>query len=160
MESIGVLMVYPVSTYLEEELNKRFKLFRIWEFPKKEFLKENSNSNSIRAIVGNGKAGVDSDMIDSLPKLEIISNHGVGMDKIDLVKCKEKGIRVTYTPDVLTEDVADLAIGLILATLRKICECDRTLYVLLILLDGLAALKEYPGGYRMLLEIDGLCAPV
>ncbi|KAF8396458.1 hypothetical protein HHK36_018077 [Tetracentron sinense] len=57
-------------------------------------------------------------MINSLPKLEIISSYSVGLDKIDLARCKEKGIRVTNTPDVLTEDVADLAIGLILATLR------------------------------------------
>ncbi|KAF8389185.1 hypothetical protein HHK36_025878 [Tetracentron sinense] len=89
----------------------------LWIFPKqKDFLKE--NSNSIRAIVGNATAGADAEMINSLPKLEIISSYSVGLDKIDLPRCKEKGIRVTNTPDVLTEDVADLAIGLILATLR------------------------------------------
>ncbi|KAF8407655.1 hypothetical protein HHK36_006788 [Tetracentron sinense] len=89
----------------------------LWIFPKqKDFLKE--NSNSIRAIVGNATAGADAEMINSLPKLEIISSYSVGLDKIDLARCKEKGIRVTTTPDVLTEDVADLAIGLILATLR------------------------------------------
>jgi len=60
-----------------------------------------------------------------LPKLEIISSFSVGLDKIDLGKCKEKGIRVSNTPDVLTDDVADLAIALILATLRRICESDR-----------------------------------
>lgn len=49
----------------------------------------------------------------------------VGLDKIDLARCKEKGIRVANTPDVLTDDVADLAIGLILAVLRRICESDR-----------------------------------
>lgn len=84
-----------------------------------------ANSNSIRAVVGNASASADSELIDSLPSLEIVSNYSVGLDKIDLAKCKEKGIRVSYTPDVLTEDVADLAIGLILATLRGICECDR-----------------------------------
>ena len=49
----------------------------------------------------------------------------MGVDKVDLEKCREKGIRVTYTPDVLTDDVADLAIALMLALLRKICESDR-----------------------------------
>ena len=64
-------------------------------------------------------------MIETLPKMEIVSSFSVGLDKIDLVRCKEKGIRVTNTPDVLTEDVADLALALILATLRRICESDR-----------------------------------
>lgn len=117
-------MTCPMSTPLEEELDKKFKLFRFWNFPDKiDFLKQ--NSNSIRAIVGNATAGADALLIDSLPKLEIISSFSVGLDKIDLGYCKQKGIRVTNTPDVLTEDVADIAIGLILATLRRICESDQ-----------------------------------
>lgn len=117
-------MACSMSPYLEQELDKRFKLFRFWNFPqKKEFLKE--HSTSIRAVVGNASAGADAELIDALPGLEIVSSYSVGLDKIDLGKCKEKGIRVTNTPDVLTEDVADLAIGLILAVLRRICECDR-----------------------------------
>ncbi|KAL7162464.1 hypothetical protein ACSBR2_042870 [Camellia fascicularis] len=124
MDAIGVLMVCPMSLYLEQELESRFKLFRFWNFPqKKEFLKD--NSSSIRAVVGTATAGADADLIESLPSLEIVANFSVGLDKVDLVKCKEKGIRVTNTPDVLTEDVADLAIGLILTTLRRVCECDR-----------------------------------
>ncbi|KAK9282416.1 hypothetical protein L1049_005333 [Liquidambar formosana] len=124
MEAIGVLMACPMSAYLEQELEKRFKLYKFWNFPQKnDFLKD--HSHSIRAIVGNASAGADAEMIDALPKLEIVSSYSVGLDKIDLVKCKEKGIRVTNTPDVLTDDVADLAIGLALATLRKICACDR-----------------------------------
>ncbi|XP_019194430.1 PREDICTED: hydroxyphenylpyruvate reductase-like [Ipomoea nil] len=124
MESIGVLMAIPMNPYLEQELDKRFKLFRFWNFPqKKEFLRE--NANAIRAVVGNASAGADAELIDALPKLEIVSSFSVGLDKIDLAKCREKGIRVTNTPDVLTEDVADLAIGLMLAVLRRICECDR-----------------------------------
>lgn len=64
-------------------------------------------------------------MIDALPCLEIVSSFSVGLDKVDLVKCKERGIRVTNTPDVLTDDVADLAIGLAIAVLRKIPAADR-----------------------------------
>ncbi|KAJ7963007.1 hydroxyphenylpyruvate reductase-like [Quillaja saponaria] len=124
MDSIGVLMTCPMFGYLEKELEKRFKLLKPWHhssFP--EFLK--SNSNSIRAVVGNTTIGADAEMINSLPKLEIVASYSVGLDKIDLRKCKEKGIRVTNTPDVLTDDVADLAIGLALAVFRRICECDR-----------------------------------
>ncbi|XP_031277754.1 glyoxylate/hydroxypyruvate reductase A HPR2 [Pistacia vera] len=124
MESIGVLIVCPMNTYLEQELEKRFNLFKFWNFPDKtQFL--NTHKNSIRAVVGNATAGADAELIEALPKLEIVASFSVGLDKVDLGKCKEKGIRVTNTPDVLTEDVADLAIGLSLAVLRRLCESDR-----------------------------------
>ncbi|KAL9995530.1 putative hydroxyphenylpyruvate reductase [Helianthus debilis subsp. tardiflorus] len=124
METIGVLMTFPMNSYLEQELDKRFNLFRMWTIPQKtDFF--NKHSNSIRAVVGYAGAGADRELIDALPALEIVSSFSVGLDKVDLGYCKEKGIRVTNTPDVLTEDVADLAIGLMLTTLRRISECDR-----------------------------------
>ncbi|VFQ92933.1 unnamed protein product [Cuscuta campestris] len=124
METTGVLLRCPMYAYLEKELDNRFKLYRFWNFPqRKEFLSE--NGNSIRAVVGNASLGADAELIDALPNLEIVSSFSGGLDKIDLAKCREKGIRVTNTPDVLTGDIADLAIGLMLAVLRRICECDR-----------------------------------
>ncbi|CAI8601167.1 unnamed protein product [Vicia faba] len=124
MASISVLLVAQVMPYLEQELTKRYNLLRIWDFPQKSTLLS-QHAPSIRAVVGSSGAGADSEFIDSLPKLEIVSSFSVGVDKIDIDKCKEKGIRVTNTPDVLTDEVADLAIGLILTLLRRICECDR-----------------------------------
>ncbi|TYG53398.1 hypothetical protein ES288_D09G106600v1 [Gossypium darwinii] len=125
MNNIGVLMTCPMSEYLENQLENRFNLFKLWNHsaPKPDFLK--THSSSIKAVVGNTKIGADANMIDSLPNLEIVASYSVGLDKIDLGKCKEKGIKVTNTPDVLTDDVADLGIGLALAVLRKICVCDR-----------------------------------
>ncbi|XP_028756139.1 hydroxyphenylpyruvate reductase-like [Neltuma alba] len=124
MESIGVLMTCPMLSYLEQELDRRFKLFKLWNYPSFSVFAQ-SSSTSIRAVVGDTKIGADAQMIDSLPNLEIVSTYSVGLDKIDLTKCKERGIRVTNTPDVLTDDVADLAIGLALAVLRRISEGDR-----------------------------------
>ncbi|KAG8656399.1 glyoxylate/hydroxypyruvate/pyruvate reductase 2KGR-like [Manihot esculenta] len=125
MESIGVLMTCPpIYPHLVEKLEKRFTLYKLHNAPDKtHFI--NSHKNSIRAVVGNAGFGADADLIDQLPKLEIVSSYSVGLDKVDLPKCKEKGIRVTNTPDVLTDDVADLAIGLMLAVLRRLCESDR-----------------------------------
>ncbi|CAA7402743.1 unnamed protein product [Spirodela intermedia] len=126
MGTLGVLLTYPMDSYLEEELDKRFKLFRLWESPpekRMEFLR--SHSQAIRAVVGNATVGADAETIEALPRLEIVSTFSVGLDKVDLEKCRERGIRVTNTPDVLTEDVADLAIGLAIAVLRKICVSDR-----------------------------------
>jgi hydroxypyruvate reductase 2 len=125
MESIGVLMTCPpFDPYLVEQLEKRFTLFKFHSIPDKaHFL--NSNKASIRAVVGNASAGADAQLIHQLPNLEIVSSFSVGLDKIDLAKCRERGIRVTNTPDVLTDDVADLAIGLMLAVLRRLCPSDR-----------------------------------
>ncbi|OWM76486.1 hydroxyphenylpyruvate reductase-like [Punica granatum] len=123
MEGFGVLMTCPMFPYLEQQLDRRFNLFRLWDFPSKsEFLRR--HSDSIRAVVGNTKAGADAELIEALPRLDIVSSYSVGLDRIDLGRCEEKGIRVTNTPDVLTEDVADAAIGLILAVLRRVCAAD------------------------------------
>uniref|UniRef100_A0A2P2NZW0 glyoxylate reductase (NADP(+)) n=1 Tax=Rhizophora mucronata TaxID=61149 RepID=A0A2P2NZW0_RHIMU len=125
MESIGVLMTCPPTyPYLVEELEKRFTLYKFQAIQDKaHFL--NTHKAAIRAVVGNSGFGADAELINMLPNLEIVSSFSVGLDKVDLAKCKERKIRVTNTPDVLTEDVADLAIGLMLAVLRRLCESDR-----------------------------------
>jgi hydroxypyruvate reductase len=79
----------------------------------------------VRAIVTGGGTGAAPTLIEALPSLEIIAINGVGTDAVDLDVCRTRGIRVTNTPDVLTDDVADLAIGLILAILRRLCLGDR-----------------------------------
>jgi lactate dehydrogenase-like 2-hydroxyacid dehydrogenase len=78
-----------------------------------------------RAIVGGGSILVDAALLDSLPALEIIAVSGVGHERIDLAAARARGVRVTTTPDVLTDDVADLAIGLMLAVDRRIAVNDR-----------------------------------
>nr|WP_200840478.1 2-hydroxyacid dehydrogenase [Geminicoccus flavidas] len=79
----------------------------------------------ITAIVTSGELGCSAELMDHLPRLEMISCFGVGVDGIDLAYCKRRGIPVSNTPDVLTDDVADLAIGLAIATMRRIVAADR-----------------------------------
>lgn len=117
-------MTTPMFAYLEQQLEQRFNLFKLWNHPlNSDYLQQ--NAQSIRAVVGDTVSGADATLIDSLPALEIVASFSVGLDKIALPKCLEKGIRVTNTPDVLTGDVADIAIGLALAVSRRICESDR-----------------------------------
>jgi lactate dehydrogenase-like 2-hydroxyacid dehydrogenase len=78
-----------------------------------------------RALVTTGAAGVGNAIVDALPLLELIAVRGVGTDGVDLDHARAKGLRVTTTPHVLTDDVADLAMGLLLATARRICVADR-----------------------------------
>ncbi|CAN1836542.1 Hydroxyphenylpyruvate reductase [Linum perenne] len=125
--NFSVLMTKPINQYLQQQLQKQFNVLKLWELPPNttiaQFLQQ--HKQPIRAVASDGGTGLTPELMAALPKLEIVSSFSVGMDKIDLGKCKEKGIRVTNTPDVLTDDVADLAIGLILSVLRNLPACDR-----------------------------------
>jgi lactate dehydrogenase-like 2-hydroxyacid dehydrogenase len=81
----------------------------------------------IRGVARGGHITIDRGLIDRLPKLEIVANFGVGYDGIDLGRCAERGIIVTNTPDVLTEEVADTALGLLLMTVRELSAAERHL---------------------------------
>ena len=72
----------------------------------------------IRAIATRGELGANAAMIAACPKLEVISVYGVGYDAVDLAACRARGIRVTNTPDVLTNDVADLGVAMMLVQSR------------------------------------------
>jgi hydroxypyruvate reductase len=79
----------------------------------------------IRAVVANGEAKVPRTLMERLPALEIISVFGVGYDGVDVPAARERGVPVTNTPEVLNDDVADLAIGLLLSIARGIPQADR-----------------------------------
>ena len=67
-------------------------------------------------VTSGGGAGIQRALMEQLPELKLIACFSVGLDSVDLAAARELGIAVTNTPDVLTDDVADLAIGLMLAT--------------------------------------------
>jgi lactate dehydrogenase-like 2-hydroxyacid dehydrogenase len=74
----------------------------------------------IEGVVTGGHIGIPPDLMAALPGLRIIGINGVGYDRVDLEAARARGIRVTNTPDVLTADVADLAVGLTIALLRRL----------------------------------------
>ncbi len=76
-------------------------------------------------VTSGGGAGIKRPLIEQLPHLKLIACFSVGLDSVDLAAAREHGVAVTNTPDVLTDDVADLAIGLMLATARRIAAADR-----------------------------------
>jgi lactate dehydrogenase-like 2-hydroxyacid dehydrogenase len=79
----------------------------------------------IRAICGSGESKVGAELIARLPALQIVSIMGVGYDGVDVAACKARGVLVTHTPDVLNDDVADLALALSLNVARRIPQADR-----------------------------------
>ncbi len=80
----------------------------------------------------------DKATLTQFPKLEIVASFGVGYDHIDAAYAAEHNIMVTNTPDVLTEEVADIALGLLIATLREFVKADRYLR------SGLWTTQQYP----------------
>ena len=79
----------------------------------------------IRAIVGSGESKIPAELMAQLPALEVISIMGVGYDGVDVAAAKASGVMVTHTPNVLNDDVADLALGLMLAAARQLPAADR-----------------------------------
>jgi hydroxypyruvate reductase len=79
----------------------------------------------VRAIAGGGESKVPRSLMEQLPALEIVSIMGVGYDGVDVAAALEKRIPVTHTPGVLNDEVADLAIGLMLSVARRIPLADR-----------------------------------
>ncbi len=84
-------------------------------------------ANRIRGVAVTGLVQADRVMLSRFPKVEIVSSFGVGYDHIDTNYAIDRNIVVTNTPDVLTEEVADVALGLLIATLREFIKADRYL---------------------------------
>jgi lactate dehydrogenase-like 2-hydroxyacid dehydrogenase len=80
---------------------------------------------AIEAVITGGHTGISRAMLEQLPALKVVAVNGVGTDAVDLAYCRERGLPVTATLGALTEDVADLAIGLLIAACRNICAGDR-----------------------------------
>lgn len=122
----AVLIIAPVMDYLTDKLEQTFtvhKLFQVTDHAE-FFAKQGQN---IKGIVTRGDIGVSNEVLALLPEVQIISIFGVGTDAVDLATTHERNIIVTTTPGVLTDDVADTALGLIIATSRRLCLADKFL---------------------------------
>jgi len=114
-----ILQVGPYPGWDQVPLDAAFHMHRYFDVADKvAFLAE--VGPDIRAIATRGDLGASEAMIAACPKLEMISVFGVGYDSVHLPSCKARGISVSNTPDVLTEDVADLAVAMLLALVRRI----------------------------------------
>lgn len=126
MKDVKILMLSPMAPVVIEGIDRNFTLLKAWERPDPEgFVRE--VASEVRGLAPGSHAKIDGTLFDKLPNLEIVSNFGVGYDTIDAAEAGRRGIVVTNTPDVLTEEVADLALGLILATVRQLPQVDRYL---------------------------------
>jgi lactate dehydrogenase-like 2-hydroxyacid dehydrogenase len=119
-----ILLLKKMHPLVEETLAGRFTVHRLDGAPDPDALLAEVGPR-IRGLCVGG--AVDGALMDRLPKLELIANFGVGYDAVDAGAAAERNIVVTNTPDVLTDEVADLAVGLVLATVRRLPQADRYL---------------------------------
>lgn len=105
------------------ELELNFDVIHLWKERDPEKILQDHRSDVV-AIASAYFVPVSRTLIEALPNLEIIAQFAVGTDNIDLMAAKERGIAVTNTPDILTDDTADTALALLLAVSRRICEGD------------------------------------
>jgi lactate dehydrogenase-like 2-hydroxyacid dehydrogenase len=117
MDKPPILQIGPYPQWDQEPLDAAFQVHRYFEATDKAKLLAQVGP-SIKAIATRGELGANRGMIEACPNLQLISVYGVGFDAVDLQACRERGIRVTNTPDVLTNDVADLGVAMMLCQSR------------------------------------------
>ena len=125
-ETPDILLIRQTRPDVAERLAERFRLHRMEEAPDRAAFLDTVGPR-IQALAVGAMCPIDAALFDRLPRLEIVASFGVGYDTIDVGEAHRRGIVVTHTPDVLSDEVADLALGLLLATLRRIPQADRYL---------------------------------
>lgn len=117
-----ILLVEPMMSAIEERLDAGYKVHRLYKTEEKAAI--DAALGSIRAVVTGGGSGLSNEWIERLPSLGLIAINGVGTDKVDLPFARSRNVHVSTTPGVLTDDVADTGIALMLALLRHVALGD------------------------------------
>lgn len=119
-----ILALKPLPSAQMDALEESYDVIKFWEKDNPEAV-ITDNAQDIQAIMSTyNSGGVSAGLMDALPNLEIISQFGVGFDNIDIDAAEHRGISVTNTPDVLTDDTADVALFLMLNVARRAVEAD------------------------------------
>jgi lactate dehydrogenase-like 2-hydroxyacid dehydrogenase len=120
-----VLALGPAFTLLPKVMEEMQRYFTVHHFRDYPTFLDDKLSHRIRGLATESNRGARRDLLALLPKLEIISLFGVGLDLVDLAAARERNLAVTNTPGAVAREVADLAIGLMLASTRQIIFADR-----------------------------------
>ncbi|AXB41716.1 2-hydroxyacid dehydrogenase [Amycolatopsis albispora] len=117
-----VLQLCPLLPSLETALTTHHRTVRLFEQPE-GYLAE--HGGEFRAAITSARVGVPDEVMDALPHLEAIVHFGVGYETTDVGRARARGIDVSNTPDVLTDCVADLAVGGLIDVMRRLTAADR-----------------------------------
>ena len=140
-----IVLTAKILPRTQEILEKEYLVHKLWEAKDRDaMLKE--VAPRVRALATFGPVGANGALMDALPKLQLISHFGVGVDSIDLAAAKKRSIAVTNTPDVLNDCVADTTMSLVLNTMREFPQSETWLR------SGLWATR---GGYPLTTSLGG-----
>jgi len=121
-----IVLTGPLAARVVERLASRFELVRADSAADAVQLLGAAPSRDVRAVASGSSHGrIDGRLFDVLPGLQIVAHYGVGYDTVDAVEAARRGIVVTHTPGVLDDDVADLALGLVIASVRQFPRAER-----------------------------------
>lgn len=121
-----VLLSHEMLLGLQPLLENAYSVHRLWDYPDRMAFLEGPGQE-VRAIVHVGETALSRDMLAEMPKLGLISCVSVGYDGVDVPWCKAHGVAVTHSTGLNAADVADHAVGLVLAAWRGLVEGDRRL---------------------------------
>ena len=119
-----IIVTAPLPPFLYEPLKADYRCHDYVQAADKPGLLAGQGA-TIRGLVQGGGTVTPTTLLDALPALEIISVFGVGYDGVPVDYCRKRGLKVTNTPDVLTDDVADVAVALIMMTGRGFVRANR-----------------------------------
>ena len=119
-----IVSLVPLLPFVETWLDDAFIVHRLWQASDREAELARLGA-AVRAIASFGPARIDGPLLDKLPQVRLVSLMSVGYDAVDVPALKARGVALTNTPDVLTDDVADIAIGLLIAAARRMVAGDR-----------------------------------
>lgn len=134
---VDLLVISEMREYVQEQLDERFRAHKLYEASDPDAMIAELGA-SVRAVAAGSHRNVDTDLMDKLPNLEIVANFGVGYDNVDANSAGKRGIIVTNTPDVLSDEVADTAIGLMINAVRELPQAEKFLR------DGKWTSANYP----------------
>lgn len=145
-----VLQLNPILIpAINEKLALLYAVHKHFELPDPEsWLRQ--HGASIDAVITGGHTGISRAMLEQLPSLKVVAINGVGTDAVDLAYCRERALPVTATLGALTQDVADLAIGLLIAACRNLCAGDRFVR------DGQWELHSQPSAIPLARRFSGM----
>ena len=127
MAQPDILVTAPLPPFLYDPLKADYRCHDYYQASHKPGLLAAEGAR-VRGLVQGGGTVTPTTLLDELPRLEIISVFGVGYDGVPVDYCKQRGIKVTNTPDVLTDDVADVAVALVMMTGRGFVRLNRFLH--------------------------------
>ncbi|KAI3741251.1 hypothetical protein L1987_58922 [Smallanthus sonchifolius] len=125
LPQVLVIRPPPVFAVHEQSISNKFQILKAYDspLPTHDFLQ--ANAQSVKAVICSGNSPITADVLRDLPALQLVVSTTTGVNHIDMAECRRRGIRVTNVGDVFSDDVADVAVGLLIDVMRRISGGDK-----------------------------------